>query len=99
MTYGGSYFTTYDCQGEDRFAPCAKEGSERDAIIDGFREGREKILITTNVTSRGIDVLQVNMVVDYDLPLMNDREQQAGVEVRDQISRRIYIASVRTGPQ
>ena len=56
----------------------AKEGSERDAIIDGFREGREKVLITTNVISRGIDVLQVNMVVNYDLPLMNDREGAGG---------------------
>lgn len=56
----------------------AKEGSERDAIIDGFREGREKVLITTNVISRGIDVLQVNMVVNYDLPLMNDREGTGG---------------------
>jgi ATP-dependent RNA helicase DDX19/DBP5 len=56
----------------------AKEGSERDSIIDGFREGREKVLITTNVISRGIDVLQVNMVVNYDLPLMNDREGTGG---------------------
>ncbi|KAN0113613.1 P-loop containing nucleoside triphosphate hydrolase protein [Russula decolorans] len=56
----------------------AKEGSERDSIIDGFREGREKVLITTNVISRGIDVLQVNMVVNYDLPLMNDREGTSG---------------------
>ena len=37
----------------------AKEGSERDSIIDSFREGRKKALITTNVISRGIDVLQV----------------------------------------
>ncbi|KAF8486252.1 DEAD-domain-containing protein [Russula ochroleuca] len=56
----------------------AKEGSERDSIIDGFREGREKVLITTNVISRGIDVLQVNMVVNYDLPLMTDREGAGG---------------------
>jgi ATP-dependent RNA helicase DDX19/DBP5 len=34
----------------------AKVGSERDSIIDGFREGREKVLITTNVISRGMDV-------------------------------------------
>ena len=51
----------------------AKDASERDTIIDSFREGREKVLITTNVIARGIDILQVNMVVNYDLPLMNEQ--------------------------
>lgn len=46
----------------------AKDASERDTIIDSFREGHEKVLITTNVIARGIDILQVNMVVNYDLP-------------------------------
>ena len=46
----------------------AKEGVERDTIMDDFREGRKKVLITTNVIARGIDVLQVNMVVNYDMP-------------------------------
>ncbi|TFK33212.1 P-loop containing nucleoside triphosphate hydrolase protein [Crucibulum laeve] len=55
----------------------AKDASERDAIIDNFREGREKVLITTNVIARGIDILQVNMVVNYDLPLMNERDKNA----------------------
>lgn len=53
----------------------AKDAAERDAIIDHFREGRDKVLITTNVIARGIDILQVNMVVNYDLPLMNEREK------------------------
>ncbi|RDX57077.1 P-loop containing nucleoside triphosphate hydrolase protein [Lentinus brumalis] len=52
----------------------AKDATERDAIIDGFREGKEKVLITTNVIARGIDILQVNMVVNYDLPLMAERD-------------------------
>ncbi|EMD33959.1 hypothetical protein CERSUDRAFT_97883 [Gelatoporia subvermispora B] len=52
----------------------AKDASERDAIIDRFREGREKVLITTNVIARGIDIMQVNMVVNYDLPLLNERD-------------------------
>ncbi|KAI0312782.1 DEAD-domain-containing protein [Amylostereum chailletii] len=51
----------------------AKDSAERDAIIDGFREGREKVLITTNVIARGIDILQVNMVVNYDLPMLGER--------------------------
>ncbi|EIW84301.1 ATP-dependent RNA helicase DBP5 [Coniophora puteana RWD-64-598 SS2] len=51
----------------------AKDATERDTIIDNFREGREKVLITTNVIARGIDIMSVNMVVNYDLPLMNER--------------------------
>jgi len=64
----------------------AKEGSERDSIIDGFREGREKVLITTNVISRGINVLQVNKLI---------AREQVGVVTRSQILRRISTASVR----
>ncbi|CAI2179939.1 15289_t:CDS:10 [Funneliformis geosporum] len=41
---------------------------ERDHVMDGFRRGDAKVLITTNVLSRGIDVLQVNLVINYDLP-------------------------------
>lgn len=52
----------------------AKDASERDAIIDNFRAGKEKVLITTNVIARGIDILQVNMVVNYDLPLVSERD-------------------------
>lgn len=37
----------------------AKDAQERDTIIDNFREGREKVLITTNVIARGIDIMQV----------------------------------------
>jgi ATP-dependent RNA helicase DDX19/DBP5 len=44
------------------------ESSERDRLIDDFREGRSKVLITTNVLARGIDIPTVSMVVNYDLP-------------------------------
>ena len=54
----------------------AKDAAERDAIIDSFREGREKVLITTNVIARGIDIMQVNMVVNYDLPLLGERGER-----------------------
>ena len=36
------------------------------------------VLITTNVILGRIDVLQVNMVVNYNSPLMNDREGTSG---------------------
>lgn len=42
---------------------------QRIAVLDRFRDGLEKILITTNVLSRGIDVEQVTIVVNFDLPV------------------------------
>ncbi|KAI9276372.1 hypothetical protein BY458DRAFT_433575, partial [Sporodiniella umbellata] len=42
---------------------------ERDKVMDDFRRGEFKVLITTNVISRGIDVLQVSLVVNYDMPV------------------------------
>ena len=47
--------------------------------MDRFRDGFEKILITTNVMSRGIDVEQVTIVVNYDLP-MNAEATKADCE-------------------
>lgn len=41
---------------------------DRDDILDAFRDGKTKVLITTNVVARGIDIQQVNMVVNYDVP-------------------------------
>jgi Helicase conserved C-terminal domain len=41
------------------------EGAQRDQIIDAFRSGAAKVLITTNVLARGIDVQTVSMVVNY----------------------------------
>ncbi|KAI9891526.1 MAG: RNA helicase required for poly(A+) mRNA export [Vezdaea aestivalis] len=46
----------------------AFEGIDRDRIIDSFRSGASKVLITTNVLARGIDVQSVSMVVNYDIP-------------------------------
>ncbi|KAK4054886.1 RNA helicase required for poly(A+) mRNA export [Microbotryomycetes sp. JL201] len=44
------------------------ETAERDAVMASFRDGRTKVLITTNVVARGIDISQVNVVINYDLP-------------------------------
>ncbi|KIW00263.1 uncharacterized protein PV09_08153 [Verruconis gallopava] len=46
----------------------ALEGADRDNTIDRFRSGAAKVLITTNVLARGIDVSSVTMVVNYDIP-------------------------------
>jgi ATP-dependent RNA helicase len=45
---------------------------ERDAIMSEFRDGNSRVLITTDVWARGIDVQQVSLVINYDLP--NNRE-------------------------
>ena len=45
---------------------------ERDAIMDEFRRGTTRVLITTDVWARGLDVQQVSLVINYDLP--NSRE-------------------------
>ncbi|KAI5845769.1 ATP-dependent RNA helicase DBP5 [Morchella snyderi] len=47
-----------------------ENSSCRDNVIDDFRSGKAKVLITTNVLARGIDVATVSMVVNYDLPTM-----------------------------
>ena len=43
----------------------AFEPAQRDIIIDAFRTGQAKVLIATNVLSRGIDVQTVSLVVNY----------------------------------
>ncbi|XP_067217178.1 DEAD-box helicase Dbp80 isoform X2 [Linepithema humile] len=51
---------------------------QRISVLDRFRAGLEKVLITTNVLARGIDVEQVTIVVNFDLPM--DQKRQADCE-------------------
>ncbi|MBL4861977.1 MAG: DEAD/DEAH box helicase [Crocinitomicaceae bacterium] len=44
------------------------EQKERFAILDRFRSSENKLLITTDVAARGIDIPDVDYVVNYDLP-------------------------------
>jgi len=48
------------------------EQKERDVIMREFRSGSSRVLITTDLLARGIDVQQVSLVINYDLP--NQRE-------------------------
>lgn len=48
------------------------EQRERDVIMREFRSGSSRVLITTDLLARGIDVQQVSLVINYDLP--NNRE-------------------------
>jgi translation initiation factor 4A len=41
---------------------------ERDIIMREFRSGSSRVLITTDLLARGIDVQQVSLVINYDLP-------------------------------
>jgi len=45
---------------------------ERDDIMADFRSGKSRVLIATDVWGRGLDVQQVSLVINYDLP--NSRE-------------------------
>ncbi|KAJ1983405.1 RNA helicase [Dimargaris cristalligena] len=58
---------------EANFTVAAMHGEmpqrERDAIMQEFRQGASRVLITTDVWARGIDVQQVSLVINYDLPI------------------------------
>lgn len=57
----------------------AFDGNDRDRLMEDFRAGRSKVLITTNVMARGIDVSTVSMVINYDIPMkgVHDAEPDA----------------------
>ncbi len=42
--------------------------SQRQAALDGFRNGRYKILVATDIAARGIDILSISHVINYDMP-------------------------------
>ena len=44
------------------------EQNDRFAILDRFRSGENNVLITTDVACRGIDIPDMDYVVNYDLP-------------------------------
>jgi translation initiation factor 4A len=62
----------YDAMMEDQFPVCcihsSMEKGEREASLDQFRAGSARVLISSNVTARGIDVQQVSTVINFDLP-------------------------------
>ncbi len=42
--------------------------SQRREALDGFKSGRFKVLVATDIASRGIDVTGIELVINYDLP-------------------------------
>ncbi|MFP6581880.1 MAG: DEAD/DEAH box helicase [Candidatus Hydrogenedentota bacterium] len=45
---------------------------QRQQALDGFRTGKYKVLVATDVASRGIDIDGVSHVINYDIPLNPD---------------------------
>jgi ATP-dependent RNA helicase RhlE len=45
-----------------------KDQDERLVVLDRFKQGEDKILVATDVSARGIDIPNVDYVINYDLP-------------------------------
>ena len=45
---------------------------EREQIMNKFRQGEIRILLSTDLLSRGIDVQQLSLVINYDLPIQKE---------------------------
>lgn len=46
--------------------------SQRRQAIDGFRQGRYKVLVATDVAARGLDIQGITHVVNFDIPASSD---------------------------
>lgn len=46
---------------------------ERDFTVEKFKTADTKILVTTDVFSRGMDIPQVNLIINFDLPYYEDK--------------------------
>ena len=62
----------YEAMKEDEFPVCCihsgMEKHDRDAAFNEFRVGKSRVLISSNVTARGIDIQQVSTVINFDTP-------------------------------
>jgi len=61
----------YEAMSEDGFPVCrihsGMEKTERDIAFSDFRTGKFRVLISSNVTARGIDIQQVSVVINFDI--------------------------------
>jgi superfamily II DNA/RNA helicase len=62
----------YDAMLEDGFPVCrihsGMDKADRDKAFSDFRTGAYRVLISSNVTARGIDIQQVSVVINFDIP-------------------------------
>ena len=45
-----------------------KTQAQRNAALEGFREGKVKVLVATDIAQRGLDISGISHVVNYDVP-------------------------------
>ncbi|TYI87304.1 hypothetical protein E1A91_D04G126000v1 [Gossypium mustelinum] len=55
--------------------------AERDKIVKEFKDGLTQVLISTDLLARGFDQQQVNLVINYDLPVKHDNRVEPDCEV------------------
>ena len=62
----------YDAMKQDEFPVCcihsSMEKEDRAAAYEEFKSGKYRVLISSNVTARGIDIQQVSTVINFDVP-------------------------------
>jgi translation initiation factor 4A len=62
----------FEAMNEDGFPVCCihsgMDKSAREQAFTDFRKGKSRVLISSNVTSRGIDIQQVSTVINFDIP-------------------------------
>jgi translation initiation factor 4A len=62
----------YEAMKREGFPVCcihsSMEKNERSTALDEFRAGKYRVLISSNVTARGIDIQQVGTVINFDIP-------------------------------
>jgi len=71
--------------GSDARGPEKMDHEMRETVMSEFRKGETKVLIATDLLSRGIDVPQVTLVINYDLPI--DRNSSSDVDTETYIHR------------
>ncbi|KAL9399032.1 hypothetical protein Peur_007993 [Populus x canadensis] len=54
---------------------------DRDKIVKEFKDGLTQVLISTDVLARGFDQQQVNLVINYDLPVKYENQSEPHYEV------------------
>ncbi|XP_042499156.1 DEAD-box ATP-dependent RNA helicase 38 [Macadamia integrifolia] len=59
----------------------ALKQEDRDKIVKEFKDGLTKVLISTDILARGFDQAQVNLVVNYDLPVKHATPSEPDYEV------------------
>lgn len=62
----------YNAMKEEGFAVCCIHSSmtksERENTLYAFRSGGHRVMISSNITARGIDIQQVSIVINFDVP-------------------------------